>query len=194
LASRRALVGDGQTSIDRAADARDAGGASLVRAGKVWHVAWREEHGSIPHAKGLADIAALVRQPGREISALELAGGWSHAGQSRSELIDIEALRAYRNRLQELDDEIERADDHADIGHVERLGKEREQLVSEVRHASDPGERARKAVSARLRDAVRRLHAVAPLLAAHLDRSIHTGLRCVYRPAADDPVHWHVRD
>jgi hypothetical protein len=204
LASQRALTGIGQTFDDRATDAGDVDVASLVRTGKVWHLTWRGEHGSIPDAKGLADIAALVRQPGREISALELAGGGPHAGQSRSELIDIEALRAYRNRLQELDAEIERADDHADVGRVELLGNEREQLLSEIRratglggqlrpHPSDPTERARKAVSARLRDAITRLHAVAPLLSAHLDRSIHTGLRCVYRPASDEPVRWHVR-
>lgn len=179
--------------------------ASLVREGEVWHVACGDERGSVPHMKGLADIAILVRRPGRDVSALELAGGQQLAGQSMDVLTDIDALRAYRARLLEIDVEMETSQDHADIGRRELLEHEREQLLAEVRRttglggrprpsASEPAERARKAVTARLRDAIRRLEAVTPRVAAHLDRSVHTGLRCVYRPAADDQIHWHVRD
>ena len=50
------------------------------------------------------------------------------------------------------------------------------------------GERARKAVTARLRDAVRRIAEVLPELGAHLDRSVVTGVRCRY--TGDEA--WHV--
>jgi hypothetical protein len=43
-------------------------------------------------------------------------------------------------------------------------------------------DRARKAVSARIRDAIRRIADVMPDLGAHLDRSIRTGTTCRYDP------------
>lgn len=55
----------------------------------------------------------------------------------------------------------------------------------------DAGERARKAVSARVRAAVRRVAAANPALGRHLDESINTGMVCRYDPAT--PVRWDVR-
>jgi hypothetical protein len=43
-------------------------------------------------------------------------------------------------------------------------------------------ERARKAVTARIRDAIRRIADVAPDFGTHLDRTIHTGTVCRYDP------------
>jgi hypothetical protein len=188
---------------EAAAPALDAAAASLTRSGNVWTVSWRGERAQLAHVKGLADIAMLVRHRGQEVSALLLAGSTQAAGSS-DRLIDLGALGAYRDRLAELAGEIDQADSDGDIGRSERLENEREHLLAEVRRstglggrlrtgANEPAERARKAVTARLRDAVRRLDAVAPLLAAHLDRSIQTGLRCSYTPEGDDAsVRWYV--
>jgi enamine deaminase RidA (YjgF/YER057c/UK114 family) len=49
-------------------------------------------------------------------------------------------------------------------------------------------ERARKAVTARIRDAVRRLDDVLPEAGAHLDRYVVTGVRCRYL----GDQHWDV--
>ena len=46
-------------------------------------------------------------------------------------------------------------------------------------------------MSARIRDAVRKLAAVLPELAAHLDRTLVTGTYCRYRP---DGTRWTIRD
>ena len=117
-------------------------------------------------------------------------------------MIDSQALSAYRARLAELEAEIDQAHGDADLALWGRLGEERELLLAEVRRstglggrartvAHDPAERARKAVSARIRDAIRRIGDVAPQLAGHLDRSIVTGLRCSYSPpGADAAVRW----
>ncbi|MFN3215837.1 MAG: ATP-binding protein [Acidimicrobiales bacterium] len=178
--------------------------ASLVRAGKVWTVAWREEQGSLPHAKGLADLAVLVQRPGQAIHAMQLVGAVAPPGAGAQEVIDLEALGAYRTRLDAIAADIDHAGDAADIGRIEHLENEREQLLAEIRratglggrlrtNANDPGERARKAVSARIRDAIRRIDAVAPMLACHLDRSLHTGFQCSYAPPADEPsIIWTV--
>jgi len=179
------------------------GFASITREGPVWMVSWRDERGRLPHSKGLTDISVLVRHRGEEISALRLVSESTVAGTGRDQLIDREALDAYRTRLADLDAEIDSAGGDADIGRSERLEHEREQLLVEIRRATglggrlrrdanDPAERARKAVSARIRDAIGRLDAVTPQLAAHLDRSIRTGLRCSYAPSVDEYVEWKV--
>ena len=80
-----------------------------------------------------------------------------------------------------------------DLARAERATDEREQLLAELRRSTRPGgsartlgardsERARKAVSARIRDAIGRIEAVHPELAGHLDRSISTGSACRYEP------------
>ena len=89
-------------------------------------------------------------------------------------------------------------DDH-DLGRAERLDTERAALLAELRRAAGLGgrdralgtstsERARKAVTARLRDAIHRIGAVLPDLGAHLDRSVLTGTTCRYAPT--EPVTW----
>jgi hypothetical protein len=120
-------------------------------------------------------------------------------------IIDMQALTAYRGHLVDLDAEIHQAAEDSDRGRAERLSKEREMILAEIRRATglgggprvganDPAERARKSVSARIRDAIKRVEPLAPDLAAHLDRSIRTGLRCSYDPAPDDVVDWVIRD
>jgi hypothetical protein len=51
-------------------------------------------------------------------------------------------------------------------------------------------ERARAAVRWRLRAVIERLESRHPALGRHLDRSVRTGVWCVYAP--EDPVTWHV--
>jgi len=178
--------------------------ASMSRAGKIWTVSFGTERASLPHVKGLADIAVLVRHQDQDLSALQLIGSPPPAAGKPEDLIDIEALKAYRRRLDELDAEIDQATSDTDLASIDRLIEERDQLLTEVRRttglggrirtvANDPAERARKAVSARIRDAIHRLYSITPRLAAHLDRSIKTGLRCSYVPTgADAYIRWRV--
>ena len=178
--------------------------ASMSRVDKIWTVRFGEESGRLPHVKGLADIATLVQYQGRDLSALQLMGGPSGTSGRADELIDVQALKAYRERLDELHAEIDLARSDTDLAAIGRLVEERDQLLTEVRRttglggrirtvANDPAERARKAVSGRIRDAIRRLDTITPRLAAHLDRSIVTGLRCAYVPTgADASIRWRV--
>ncbi len=191
-----------RASAADSAEARDV--AELTRSAGLWTVSWRGEEATLPHVKGLADLAVLVTRPGQDVSALRLVGGLPGTTGS-DEMVDLTALRAYRARLDELDTELDQAGSDNDAGRVERLEQERRQLLAELRRvtglggrirhsANDPAERARKAVSGRIRDAIRRLEEVAPLMARHLDRSVRTGLQCSYTPGGDDgPTRWQVR-
>jgi hypothetical protein len=51
-----------------------------------------------------------------------------------------------------------------------------------VRRTGSAAERARTAVTARIRAAVARIGAVHPELARHLEASVRTGTLCEYRP------------
>ncbi len=98
---------------------------------------------------------------------------------------------AYRRRIADLDEERIDAERTHDLGRERRAADEREQLLIELRRATRPGgssrqlgsttaERARKAVSGRIRDAIRHIHDVLPELGAHLDRTVRTGGSCRY--------------
>jgi hypothetical protein len=109
-------------------------------------------------------------------------------------VLDRVALAAYRRRLADLDDELAAAEAGADLARRHRATDEREALLAELRRATRPGgrvrvlgsdaaERARKAVTARVRDAIRRIGAALPELGVHLDRTVRTGTTCRYDPS-----------
>lgn len=174
--------------------------AELIRSGDVWAIGWGGSRHHLKHAKGLADIALLVQSPGTGIAALTLAEGMPTLGLevSAQPLLDDQARREFRTRLRDIDVELGEAEAHVDLARQERLTVERQALLSELSAAAGLGmrkrvfasdaERARKAVTARLRDAIARVRSVHPMLGEHLDGAIVTGLTCMYRPAR--PIRW----
>jgi pimeloyl-ACP methyl ester carboxylesterase len=174
--------------------------AELVRSGDVWAIGWAGTRQHLKHAKGLSDIATLVQNPGTGIAALTLAEGTPSVGLdvSTQPLLDEQARREFRQRLRDIDAELGEAEAHGDLGRQTRLGEERQALLSELSAAAGLGvrrrafpsdaERARKAVTARLRDAIARVRSIHPTLGEHLDGAIITGLTCVYRP--ERPIRW----
>jgi hypothetical protein len=63
-------------------------------------------------------------------------------------------------------------------------------LGGRPRRLGDEADRARKAVTMRLRDAIIRLDRALPQLADHLRTTVRTGRECCYMP--DRPVSWRV--
>ena len=116
-------------------------------------------------------------------------------------VLDPTARTAYRRRLQELDKEENRADATGDVDWSSRVQHERDQLLESLRAASglsgrsrllgEGAERARKAVTARLRDAVNRIERRNNSLGAHLRESIRTGQHCSYSPKTE--TSWLIR-
>ena len=171
--------------------------AQLERVGDIWQARFRGHTAYLRDAKGLHDLATLLARPGVEVAALDLADTVMRAAAVDSAggdaVLDRAALAAYRRRLTELDDELDAAHTMSDLALRERAAGEREQVLAELRRATRPdgasrplgptaAERARKAVTARIRDAIRRIADVHPDLGTHLDRTIHTGATCRYEP------------
>jgi hypothetical protein len=175
----------------------------LSREGQVWIVEWRGRRTTVPDSKGLRDLAVLVGRPGRAVSALDLvqaAGGpaAAAAGADLGPLLDDTARSAYRRRLTELDEDLAEAEAHADLGRLEQLRAEQSMVADELaralglggrgRIAGDPMERARKAVTMRIRAAINTLGRQDENLARHLRNTVHTGRLCSYEPDSD--VTW----
>jgi tetratricopeptide (TPR) repeat protein len=174
---------------------------AFIREGDMWAVTYEGRTVRVRHTKGIADIARLLSEPGRELHALDLASpGPAPAGGDTGPAIDTAARDAYKQRLIDLDAELEVADAAADFARSERLAAERDALLAQLsgayglggraRKTGDPAERARSAVTQRVRDALGRIDREHTELGAHLRRAVRTGLFCVYEP--DGPVDWNV--
>ncbi|MDQ3906363.1 MAG: hypothetical protein M3300_13235, partial [Actinomycetota bacterium] len=184
------------------------------RDGDYWTIRHRSAEFRLRDSKGLRDLRELLAHPGTSIAALDLAtspGERSRSPSARDELhppsdagevLDAAARAAYRRRLQELDQEADDADAMGDAERSARLAAERDTLLSALttayglggraRRMGSPAERARTAVTTRIRDAIRRIRQADPDLGEHLARSVRTGTFCVYDPVT--PVHWSVSD
>ena len=173
--------------------------ASMRRSGPVWHLTFAGREATVPHTKGLADIARLVSAAGAEVHVLDLVDAADRSGGAGA-MADRSAIDAYRRRLADLESDIDEATLHHDEERRARAEAERQALVDELGRvsgtrgrartfANHPAERARKAVAGRIRDTIRKLEPELPELAAHLQRTIVTGNYCRHRP---DTTQWVV--
>src|SRR5690606_37684526 len=133
---------------------------------------------TLSDAKGLHDLAVLLAQPGEERHCLELAGRPAElAGQQA--VLDDRARREYRARIQELQDELDEADGNHDAARGARAREEMDALVEALSGALGLGgrsralgsaaERARSAVTWRIRSAIKKVADVHPSLGRHLE-------------------------
>ena len=158
-------------------------------------------------AKGLQDLARLIAQPGREVHVLDLVGARPDpAGAALrdvgdlGELLDARARAEYRRRLAELEDDVTEAERCNDLARASKAGAERDFIAAELaaalgldgrpRRAGDPAERARKAVTARIRLTIGRIDREHSDLGRHLTNAVRTGTTCAYQP--ETPITWIV--
>jgi hypothetical protein len=176
--------------------------AGLVRRGDTWSVTWAGVTTDIRHAKGIADLALLMERSGREVHVRELDGQGAPARSGTAAVaLDPAAVDQYRRRIAQVELELAESERNADIGRAAQLGAERDAIVGELttafglggrarRLGSDPDERLRKAVSARVKASIDRLEQLHPALGRHLRTAVRTGYWCCYDPEL--PVAWRV--
>lgn len=157
-------------------------------------ISWLHDSTDLRPMKGLRDLAQLLRYPGRDVHVLELMG--SSLDESGSgPTIDNQARRAYEDRLRELQTEIHEAEDNNDSGALERAQDEFDVIVGvlseslgldgRAREKGSSAEKARQAVSWRIRAAIRKIEDQLPACGRHLARSVQTGGFCRYDPESD---------
>jgi predicted ATPase len=184
--------------LQRISQTQSTNRATLRPEGGTWHIHHNGTDVHIPDLKGLWHLRELLARPHQPVSALTLIGASSHeplATADTGPVLDREALRQYRRRLAQLDDDIDAA---ALRGERERQAErtaEREALIAELKRATglggrprrsgSPAEKARVNVTRTIRHAIGELASRAPDLAAHLEESIVTGVSCCYEPTVD---------
>lgn len=187
---------------------------SFQRNGSSWTLRIGDDTFTVMHVKGLSGLAELVARPGREVHVLELSAvidGTSRASASTTELnvgettdvlLDDEALRQYRSRIQHLEEELDEARTYNDIERESRAQIELDFLMDELRVSTGLGgksrttkssaERARVRVTKSLRTAIGRVSDVSPAIGNHLSNSVQTGTYCSYQPDGLNPIEWDV--
>ncbi len=172
--------------------------ARFVNGGDFWDVTFAGRAIRVRASKGMADLGRLLSSPGREIHCVELVGAGVEQ-PSTGEVLDHEARRSYEQRIRDLQEDVDAAEADNDYARAERAQAELDSIVEHLTAALGLGgrsrrqgsttERARSAVTQRIRSTVHRLGAVHPTLGRHLEVSVVTGTYCVYRP--ERPVIWH---
>jgi hypothetical protein len=197
--SRAAPVAASRTADRRTVELRRLPGQA------VWSVGPAGDARLLPDMKGLHYLRALVQRPGVEVAALEMSAmaaghGTAVAEPGAGEVLDRRALMAYRNRLREIDEELDEAQSWHDPARAERIEAEREALLRELAGATGLGgrarntggtaERARVAVRKAIAAALDRIDAEDQATARLLRRTVHTGSVCRYEQDPDTPVDW----
>ena len=179
------------------------------REGEYWSVVFHADTIQIKHTRGMQYLAHLLAHPEREFHVLDLAGGGQTSARAiereavaehataevigdAGEMLDPQAQAAYRQRLKDLQVELEEAQEFNDVGRVDQLQTELDFLTRELSQAVGLGGRARKAASSSerarvnvtraIRTAIKRIKDSHPNCGTYLSRTIKTGAFCVYMP------------
>jgi predicted ATPase len=169
--------------------------ATLRPEGGVWHIKFNGKDAHVPDMKGLWHLRELVCRPREAVLALSLIAAPTEdpvpVGDA-GPMLDREALRQYRKRLADLDEELEDAEAKHDAARHAKRSAEREALLKELaratglggkpRRTGSPTEKARLNVTRTIRHAITHLSTALPELAAHLEESVSTGVSCCYEP------------
>lgn len=196
------------------------------REGEYWTLKYQGTLRLLKDVKGLHYIALLLRHPGREFHVLDLvniADGQPessppHALASLSEeqmkeyslsvgylgdagtLTDKKAQQAYRERLEDLQDQLEEAQRFNDPGRTAKLQEEIGFLIDELTAARGLGgrdskaasvaERARLSTTKAIKAALRKIGDNHSSLGHHLTLSVRTGTYCSYEPDSIHSMNW----
>lgn len=171
--------------------------AVLRREGERWTAAFEGKVVQVTHQKGYVDLVRLLGCPGVEVHCLELADRPAETAGDVP-VLDDRARRELGARVRELQRDIDEADAAHDISRAIVAREELDQIVEHLsgalgiggrsRSLGSAAERARSAVTWRIRNAIRKLASVHPRLGRHLDNSVRTGTFCAYEP--ETPVAW----
>jgi len=207
----RELLTDPRTS-----SRQDSG---ICKHGDYWTIQHDGQIAWLKATRGLESLALLLGHPGREFHVGELIGpaspdtgldpwlGQQVGDQMRTlrlqdagPILDGRAKAEYKLRLAELRAELEDAERSDDPGRAVRVQEESHAIARQLamaiglggrdRKAASHAERARTAVTKRIRGSIKRIAKITPPLGHHLAVSIKTGYFCSYNPEPGCSVRW----
>ena len=185
--------------------------AELRRDERGWLVVCAQVRARLTDSKGMLYLAELLGTPGVERHSLDLIDRVEGAGSTgldadrrrlgdAGEVLDSQARRAYRHRIETLRGEIDDALATGAHDKAELLQGELDVLVARLaeafglggrsRRSASAAERARLNVTRALRTAVSRVSDALPEAGALLGQRLRTGIYCAYEPDATDEIVW----
>ena len=197
--------------------------ATLERRGEHWAIGSARGEIVLKDSKGIRYLAQLLSVPGVEMHAVDLQGLEAADGRSRppaamvtadlgmqgasagdaGPVLDETAKRRYRDRIDELEAEIEEAEGFNDperaAGAREELDFIGRELAAAVglggrdRRAASEAERARVNVTRAIRSALDRIEGHDEVVGGQLRAALRTGAFCCYEPVPGQRIHWQVR-
>ena len=110
------------------------------------------------------------------------------------------AKTEYKQRLEDLRRDLEEAERFNDLARAEQARSEISALAEELalavglsgqnRRIGSEAERARSAVTKRIKSSIKRIGEAIPSLGSHLATRVKTGYFCSYNPQPERPVAW----
>ena len=164
----------------------------------LWEITYDRKTVQLPEVKGFHDLARLLVSPGKEVHCTVMMGNPDSMSDD-SAVLDDKAMESYRQRIRDLQEEIRDAEGMNDLGRAEKAAVELDQITEHLtkvlglggraRKLNPSAERARAAVTWRIRSAIKKVQAAHPSLGRHLSNAIRTGTFCSYHPESDQA--WH---
>ncbi|MCM4163189.1 MULTISPECIES: hypothetical protein [unclassified Arenibacter] len=162
----------------------------FVKEGGVWKFSFDGSLIQTPEVKGFYDLQKLLMQPGQVFHCAELMG--SLLEEKGEKMIDEKSRREYQKKILELQSAIEEAEMQSDYGNLKTLHEEYDMMIEHlsqslglkgrIRETGNVVEKARSAVTWRIRNAIAKIELYHPFMGAHLSNAIKTGTFCSYKP------------
>jgi hypothetical protein len=191
----------------------------FCKQGDYWTIQFEGQVAWLKATRGLECLACLPGQPGREFHVGELVGSGPPATEPTQHrvqqdghrmrtahfreagpILDAHAKADYKLRLAELREELKDAERFNDLERAERIEEESGVIAGQLavavglggrnRRTASHAERARSAVTKRIRGSIQRIAKTSPSLGRHLAASIKTGYFCSYDPDPDCSIRW----
>lgn len=185
--------------------------------GDYWTIQYKGQTKLLKATRGLECLACLLGRPDREFHVSELVGPVTSPVELRQyrvqkdghqmrtlrlesgdPILDSQAKAEYKLRLADLRAELEEAERCNDADRAEKIQQESDTIAEQLavaaglsgrdRKTTSQAERARSAVTKRIRGSIKRIAKATPSLGRHLSASIKTGYFCSYNPDPDCSV------
>jgi tetratricopeptide (TPR) repeat protein len=181
------------------------------RNGAQWNIIYQGKALRMKDSRGIRYLAHLLQYPHQEFHVLDLASanyvGERPAGEAAvvdhtalEKVLDPKARAQYARRLADLREEYRDAERCNDLGRSAKTQQEIEEITSELsaslglggrpRGFASNAERARVAVSKRIKAAIGQIRDLNAELGRHLGAAVATGNFCSYRPDPQHPIDW----
>ena len=192
----------------------------FIRQGDYWVIRYQGQTTILKATRGLDYVAYLLGHPARDVHVSELlvppidlpapmplsslreadCYGQTLGPQNAGSILDSRAKAEYKRRIDELRKDRQEAERLNDSYRAISARREMEAIAEQLavavglvgrdRRFSSNTERARSAVTKRIRETIKRIAKIIPPLGQHLAARIKTGYFCSYNPHPDRLVAW----